>query len=686
VNRLRDARVRLFLTSAALLVCELLLIRWTPDHLLHVGFFSNFILIASFLGIGSGILLGSRGRRWHPWVTAMLLLVLVTVVSLAQPALIVNSADQLFFGTAADQIRNALTVAAVVVLAAGVMASLAMPLGPLLRAMPPLQAYAIDIVGSLTGIAVVFVLALLWTPPLISFGVLAALLVPLAPGSASPRIALLGANLAAVLILVGVEQASGETWSPYNRIGNYRSYFETVNICGQDRRYGGLVNVVAVGGILDESLWEARFLENSFYDEVFRLFPGRQFNQELIIGAGGGDDVAVALRNDVGHIDAVEIDPVVISRVGARHPDNPYADPRVRAVVNDGRAFIRQSDDRYDLIVLAQSGSRAAIAARAGLRVESYLWTKESYATIRDHLTADGVFVVYYVKGTDHANRVAATITAAFGQPPLVRTCHHDFTDAYVEFAGPATQALRSDPGVHQLSILQPPTDLRIVTDDWPFPFLPPRGLDPVYPIGVGLLAGFAAVTVGGIARTNGRSVMRGLSPHFFVLGAAFLLLETRSIAVFSLLFGTTWLVNTLVFFAILLSVLLAIGMNARWRLPRRSLYLGLFLAVAVNYVLSPASLLFDPLWLRYLVAATLAFSPVFFANLVFAFSFRDTRQADLAFASNLLGAVLGGLAEWGAVITGYRELILGVGALYVLAYLLSGPLRFGADKDLARG
>ena len=51
----------------------------------------------------------------------------------------------------------------------------------------------------------------------------------------------------------------------------------------------------------------------------------------------------------------------------------------------------------------------------------------------------------------------------------------------------------------------------------------------------------------------------RGFSPHFFVLGIAFLLLETRSLVTFSLLFGTTWSVNALVFFAILVSVLGAV-------------------------------------------------------------------------------------------------------------------------------
>ena len=63
---------------------------------------------------------------------------------------------------------------------------------------------------------------------------------------------------------------------------------------------------------------------------------------------------------------------------------------------------------------------------------------------------------------------------------------------------------------------------------------------------------------------------------------------------------------------------------------------------LVLAYVLPPDALLLEPAWLRYLVASVLAFAPIFFANLVFTYSFRDTRAADMSFASNLLGAMAG--------------------------------------------
>jgi len=85
---------------------------------------------------------------------------------------------------------------------------------------------------------------------------------------------------------------------------------------------------------------------------------------------------------------------------------------------------------------------------------------------------------------------------------------------------------------------------------------------------------------------------------------------------------------------------------------------------------------------LRYGLAAILAFLPVFFANLVFTASFRDTRSADIAFASNVLGAVVGGCLEYLALVTGYRLLLLLVAALYAVAFLLT-RWRIGGDRDL---
>jgi hypothetical protein len=221
--------------------------------------------------------------------------------------------------------------------------------------------------------------------------------------------------------------------------------------------------------------------------------------------------------------------------------------------------------------------------------------------------------------------------------------------------------------------------------DDWPFLYLREPAVPAHFAAALAVIIGFAVLLVWRAARRSG-TTMRRFSPHFFVLGAAFLLLETRSLVTFSLLFGSTWIVNSLVFFAVLASVLAAIAVHSRVRFRSpRLLYLALLGSIALAFV-PTASILVEPAWLRYVLAALIAFAPVFFANLVFAYSFRDTRTADMAFASNLLGAVVGGAIEYVALITGYGVLLVIVGLLYAAAWLLATRFRFLADRDLVHG
>jgi hypothetical protein len=142
----------------------------------------------------------------------------------------------------------------------------------------------------------------------------------------------------------------------------------------------------------------------------------------------------------------------------------------------------------------------------------------------------------------------------------------------------------------------------------------------------------------------------------------------------FSLLFGSTWLVNSLVFFAILCSVMLAVFLSSRLKLrPSVPLYALLVAALLLAYfVPQDAFLSIGSLPLRYGLASTVAFLPVLIANLVFAGSFRGTGPtADVAFASNLIGIMLGGALEYVSLLTGYQNLLLVVIGFYLLSALL---------------
>jgi hypothetical protein len=138
----------------------------------------------------------------------------------------------------------------------------------------------------------------------------------------------------------------------------------------------------------------------------------------------------------------------------------------------------------------------------------------------------------------------------------------------------------------------------------------------------------------------------------------------------FALFFGTTWFVNALVFAGVLSSVLLAVEVSKHVTFRRPAwLYTVLLAFLAVAFFVPASWVLSLALPLRFLVAVSLAFAPIFMANLVFTQRFKNTGSSTVAFGANLLGAMVGGLLEYGALIIGYRALLIVAAALYGCAF-----------------
>ena len=675
VRPLSPPAVRLFLTSAVILFVELILIRWIPANVTYVGFFRNFLLMGSFLGIGAGILFGRDARRLPISPFALVLFATVALVGTATLEVRIPAESEAFvgFGGAQNGLLGSLVLALLVMLSSILMATLALPLGSLLVSMPPLRAYAVDIAGSMVGIAAFTFLASAGTPPSVWFGVAGIVLGLLALGTGVTRWSVLsGVTLVATIALSILQQPPTTAWSPYYRVSEHED---------------GSILSLNVNGVPHQILWPvADERKAEFYEQVYKWFPSRIFERVLIVGAGTGTDVAVALAHGVRHVDAVEIDPY-LQDVGVRkHPDRPYDDPRVTRIVDDGRAFLRRSHERYDLVVFALPDSLTLVSTAASLRLESFLFTDEAFQSVREHLTADGLFVLYnYYRQPWLVSKLAGMLRGTFGDAILLRRYPGSVANAATFAAGPGVESVGGRPPGGDVDAIDRFPAPKAATDDWPFLYLREPGLPGHYLLALGAVLAWGLLLVGRAARRSGTSLRR-FSPHFFVLGMAFLLLETRSIVTFSLLFGTTWLVNALVFFAVLASVLLAIVVTRFLQSVRpRYLYLALLASIALAWLLPPASLLLEPPVLRYVIAGGLAFAPIFFANLVFNYSFKDTATADMAFASNLLGAMVGGVVEYMALITGYQALLVIVAVLYLAAYLLATQFRFLADVDLAR-
>ncbi|MDG4552455.1 MAG: SAM-dependent methyltransferase [Candidatus Contendobacter sp.] len=117
----------------------------------------------------------------------------------------------------------------------------------------------------------------------------------------------------------------------------------------------------------------------------------------LILGAGGGTDILQALALGARTVDAVELNPRVVSLVQDRFGDfsgRPYSLPGVRAHVGEARGFVEASAARFDLIEVALLDAFSAAAAGLHGLAESYLYTVEALEVYLDHLRPGGLLAI----------------------------------------------------------------------------------------------------------------------------------------------------------------------------------------------------------------------------------------------------------------------------------------------------
>jgi spermidine synthase len=493
-------------------------------------------------------------------------------------------------------------------------------------------------------------------------------------------------------------------WSPYYRI----EYTPARHLI--------VVNQMGHQQMISRDSGETMGLAYEFPHLLNRDAGRPRFKDVLVIGAGSGNDLSRALQWDVERIDAVEIDPV-IQKLGKKHnPDHPYDDSRVTVHLDDGRNFLRSSDKKYDLIIYALVDSLILHSSYSNLRLESYLFTTQALADVRSHLKPDGLFVMYnYFRQGWIVSRLGQEIEEVFGSPPLVITLpyrekvspeeeshgfvmllagdtkpikdrfaeHKNYTVRLDRPLGPDSPdgfAQRANPDADQAwgqlgpaEILPPAQPLPNATDDWPFLYVRQATMPMLTLRGMGIMGVISCVLIWYFSPRRGKSEQGWSSPAtMFLLGAGFMLIETNAVVHMALLFGSTWMVNTIVFFAVLLMVLAAnlyvqkVQVNSL--LPY---FLGLAVALLLNWLVSLDVFLGMNRSVQITGACLLSFAPIFFAGIIFARLFSHSTEPDRAFGANIAGAIAGGLAENFSMLLGFHYLVLLAAAFYALAALL---------------
>ncbi|HMF11577.1 MAG TPA: hypothetical protein VKE94_04705 [Gemmataceae bacterium] len=689
----RQLPIWIALASGVGLFVELTIIRWHASTFPLFAYYKNVSLLAAFLGLGIGYALG--GRR--PVATPLVLPALA-VQFLVLQALRYAPLQEVLQNPVCEEVNLAIVTGrglgpqaalsygfVIVVFAFTVFTCL--PLGHLaarlMQRQPALAAYGYNLAGSLLGIGAFALLASLWTPPAVwllaaAAGVLAFLLRRPSMAALAPSLGIVGAALALLAFPFRADQL--DVYSPYQLVSVRMEAGEPPAVEINHIYHQRIVDLRKSPGPDDFALREAA----DYYGLPYHFKPRPA--DVLVVGSGTGNDVAAALRNDAGHVDAVEIDPAILSYGRLLHPEKPYDDPRVDSILADARGHVRRTDRRYDLIVYGLLDSHTLLSGLSNVRLDSFVYTVEAFREARARLKPDGLLTMTFcLLAEPQGRKFYKMLEEAFdGQAPRVFQTKYD--QGYTFVVGNSADIYQPAAQANELPIREVTATFRneaiqatVSTDDWPFLYIPVRKypVSYVFMVAVLLLAsvlllyqfapGSLQVKPGGTPESR-QTV--SLAACFF-LGAGFMLVETRGITELGLVFGNTWQVVSAVIAAILIMAFLAnLVIQKRGALHPLLAYGLLAGALVVGMLVRGSALAGLPPWIGQILATGLVALPLFFSG--FAFSSELRRQANLpaALAANLFGAMLGGFLEYNSLYFGFRALYVFALVLYGLAFV----------------
>ena len=669
---------------------EMMMIRWVSSEIRIFAFFKNFVLVACFFGFGLGCYFSKRRVNLIALFLPLLLLCLLielpwvplrTMIAIL-PSLLGSSADVHIWGVPSMPTDWPSMAAAILVTVPifGLLVLCFIPFGQLVgwlleNATAGIRAYSVNVLAGLFGITLFTALCFADTPPAVWLLIFAALLV--AGLWKIPRLRWTALALSLIcLALLSISKGGPSTtiyWSPYQKLsvkpivdsGEIISYEVSTN----DAWYQHILNYSPEFLKRHPELLSGQAIEWDPYNLPYRFSPSP--SSVLVLGAGTGNDVAAALRNGAQRVTAVEIDPLILKLGRRLHFEKPYDSPRVTAFTDDARSYIQNSHEQFDLIVFSLLDSHTTSSNFSNIRIDNYVYTVEAMTAAKKLLLPDGLFVVkFQVDNAWIGGRLQGLLTTVFSQTPLqIQSASQYGTPGRFFLVGsqqklanalsesPVSEYVRNNKGFEI-------SKARLTTDDWPYFYQHEPGI----PFSVILISALIVLMAFWFMARTGQGSVR-IHWHFFFLGAGFLLLEVQIISKIALLFGTTWVVNSIVVAALLLLIVAA---NATVlsvpSISRGIAYAGILIAVAIGYLVPMQSLFFPNPWVKGLAALAVLCLPVYFAGIIFARSFAEVLFDSEALGSNLLGAVVGGVLESISFWTGLRSLLV----VSVLLYIFS--------------
>lgn len=698
--------LRLALVSLLGLFLELLMIRWISSEIRIFAYFKNFVLIACFLGFGLGCYLCRRRINILPMVLPLVLFALLVKLPWSGLRELVSSLPVYLGGISEvhvwgvpsipldwSSLGSLVGAVAIIVPLFALLSLIFIPVGQLVgwyleNAGNGIFGYSLNVLLSLAGILLYTLLCFFYQPPAIWFAVAGVLTVLLLLRIPRQRWTTLAAFAACVgLVSVGPGGESITYWSPYQKLTltPTREAGKTIayELATNDSWYQRIIDLSPSFVSSNPQFFAKSPVEWNAYNLPYHFYKDPP--SVLVLGAGMGNDVAAALRNGAGRVVAVEIDPMIFQEGKRLHFEKPYDSPRVEQVVDDARSYIQNSKDRFDLIMFSLLDSHTTSSHYSNIRIDNYVYTIEALEAARRLLQPDGVFIVKFQVETPWiAGRLDGLLSTVFGHPPLQVQSEGSYTTPgrfFITGSQRRMEQAMSSAGVaeyvqkHRNFQVEKAT---LTTDDWPYFYQHEPGL----PASVLVISGVLVALCWLLMRQTGTGG-RSMQWHFFFLGAAFLLLEAQIISKVALLFGTTWVVNSIVISGLLVLIVASnILVGLRPGIPIRLAYAGIFVSMVVSYAIPLERFFFQSVWLKAIAVTGILCLPVFFAGIIFIQSFARSGFSGQALGSNLFGALVGGVLESLSMWTGLKSLLVIAALLYMASYLAlreKEPVKVGA-------
>jgi hypothetical protein len=545
------------------------------------------------------------------------------------------------------------------------------------------EAYTLNILGSIVGIALFALCAWYELSPIWWFLIVLVGLTYLLMPDAPVRGMAIGLGPALVLVLAGSGSApwapaghmsTEQFWSPYYRI-DYETDPKviTVNLIGHQQMVSrhaafpayalphllnrdagqprfGQVLIIGAGSGNDVSRaleWGAQRVDAVEIDPViYRLgkqhHPDRPYdNRRVFVHLDDGRNFLRSTRKKYDLIVYALVDSLVLH--------SGYSNIRLESYLFTTQAFedVRERLNPGGVFVMYNYFRQGWMVARLRQSLEETFGPNNTLVLnlpARAKVTPDqvlfGEFTVLFAGATDPLHKAFERHEQYWlqaGVAPGTQTPNGFEVPTEAErsaWGARPKQARAARPWMrfYPTRVISPQGGLRLATDDWPFLYLREPMIPSLSLRGMGIMGLLAVLLIAPFFFRRGAADAEpvlgaargpGFATQMFFLGAGFMLIETKAVVHMALLFGSTWIVNSVVFVAVLLMILLAnlFVLAAR---PQRVApwYVALLVSLVANAFVPMDYFLGMDRTAQIIGSCALAFSPVLFAGVVFAISF----------------------------------------------------------------